>query len=300
MSNEPLVSIIINCFNGEKYLRQCIDSVISQTYKNWEIIFWDNKSSDKSAEIFKSYKDPRLKYYLADNHTSILYQARNYALEKTNGEFIAFLDVDDWWLSLKLSKQIILFNDPKVGLVYGNIWRYFEKNNKKKILKKKKLPQGAILEPLLKDYVIRLSSMVIRKSCLNKLDYTFNNNFHIIGDFDLNIRIATTYKISCVQQPVAYLRFHDKNESLINKDKEIQELKIWRDEMAKNEIISSNSQFRQISIKISYLEAIKAILERQFKKSLTIVIQQPFSFSKIKLIFALILPNYFLKKIVNY
>ena len=63
MSNEPLVSIIINCFNGEKYLRKCIESVISQTYKNWEIIFWDNKSSDRSAQIFKSYKDTRLKYY---------------------------------------------------------------------------------------------------------------------------------------------------------------------------------------------------------------------------------------------
>ena len=142
--------------------------------------------------------------------------------------------------------------------------------------------------------------MVIRKSYLNKLDYKFNNNFHIIGDFDLNVRIAAIYKVACVQQPVAFLRYHDKNESLINKEKEIQELKIWRDEMTKNEIISSNSQFRQISIKISYLEAIKAILERQFKKSLIIIIQQPFSFSKIKLIFALILPNYVLKKMVNY
>ena len=90
MSNEPLVSIIINCFNGEKYLRKCIESVISQTYKNWEIIFWDNKSSDRSAQIFKSYKDTRLKYYIADNHSSILYQARNYALDKVSGEFIAF------------------------------------------------------------------------------------------------------------------------------------------------------------------------------------------------------------------
>ena len=300
MSNEPLVSIIINCFNGEKYLRKCIESVISQTYKNWEIIFWDNKSSDRSAQIFKSYKDIRLKYYLADNHSSILYQARNYALNKTSGEFIAFLDTDDWWLPTKLNKQIILFNDPKVGLVYGNIWRYFEKNNKKIILKKNNLPQGLILGNLLKNYLIRLSSMVIRKSYLNKLDYKFNNNFHIIGDFDLNVRIAATYKVACVQQPVAFLRYHDKNESLINKEKEIQELKIWRDQMKNNQTISSSKQFGQIGIKISYLEAIKAILERQFKKSLLIIIQHPFSFSKIKLIFALILPNYFLKKMVNY
>jgi len=295
MIDEPLVSIIINCFNGEKYLRKCIDGVISQTYKNWEIIFWDNKSSDRSAQIFKSYKDTRLKYYLADNHSSILYQARNYALDKANGEFLAFLDADDWWLPIKLSKQIILFNDPKVGLVYGNIWRYLEKNNKKIMLKKNNLPQGLILGNLLKDYVIRLSSVVIRKSYLNKLDYKFNNNFHIIGDFDLSVRIAAVYKVACVQQPVAFIRYHDKNESLINKEREIQEFKIWKDEMKKNQTISTNSEFRQISIKILYLEAKKAILDRQFRKSLLLVIKYPFSFSKIKLILALILPNYILK-----
>ena len=58
----PLVSIIINCYNGEKYLAQAIDSIYNQTYKNWEIIFWDNASTDKSASIAKSY-DSRLKYY---------------------------------------------------------------------------------------------------------------------------------------------------------------------------------------------------------------------------------------------
>ena len=56
------VSIIINCFNGEEYLRNCLDSVLNQTFKNWEIIFWDNRSTDKSYEIVKSYKDKRIKY----------------------------------------------------------------------------------------------------------------------------------------------------------------------------------------------------------------------------------------------
>ena len=132
-NNQPLVSVIMNCFNGEKYLRDAIDSVISQTYKNWEIIFWDNQSNDKSAKIFKDYKDGRLKYYLAASHIEILYKARNYALKKANGEFIAFLDVDDWWLLEKLEKQISLFDDPEVGLVYGNVWLFFEKQIKKNL-----------------------------------------------------------------------------------------------------------------------------------------------------------------------
>ena len=69
----------MNCYYGEAYLYESIKSVLSQTYENWEIIFWDNKSEDKSAEIFKSYDDKRFKYFYADAHTS-LYKARNLAI----------------------------------------------------------------------------------------------------------------------------------------------------------------------------------------------------------------------------
>jgi len=60
MLDQPLVSVIINCFNGENYLSQSLESVISQKYKNWEIIFWDNQSTDNSSKIFKSYKGVEL------------------------------------------------------------------------------------------------------------------------------------------------------------------------------------------------------------------------------------------------
>ena len=96
MSENPIVSIIMNCYNGEKYLREALVSILAQTYKNWELIFWDNQSTDKSVEIFKSYADERLKYFYAPTHT-LLYEARNYAIEKASGEFYAFIDVDDWW-----------------------------------------------------------------------------------------------------------------------------------------------------------------------------------------------------------
>ena len=101
MSEEPLVSIIINCFNGEKYLRDTFSSVLKQTYSNWEIIFWDNKSNDSSTKIFNEFKDSRFKYFMSDKHTS-LYEARNNAIEKSKGEIIAFLDTDDWWSEEKL------------------------------------------------------------------------------------------------------------------------------------------------------------------------------------------------------
>ena len=62
MSN-PLVSIIINCYNGEKYLSEAIKSILFQTYKNFEIIFWDNKSKDNSESIYKNFNDKRLRYF---------------------------------------------------------------------------------------------------------------------------------------------------------------------------------------------------------------------------------------------
>ena len=87
-NNQPLVSIIMNCYNGESFLHESIKSVLSQTYENWELIFWDNRSNDKSAEIFKSYNDKRFKYYYTSKHT-LLSEARNEAIKRASGEFIA-------------------------------------------------------------------------------------------------------------------------------------------------------------------------------------------------------------------
>ena len=298
--NQPLVSIIMNCFNGEKYLKDAVDSVISQTYKNWEIIFYDNQSNDRSAKIFKEYNDDRLKYYSAPSHIEILYKARNYALKKVNGEFIAFLDVDDWWLPEKLEKQIPLFNDPDVGLVYGNLWLFFEKKNKKKIYRKGNLPSGKILNDLLNDYVIGSPTYVVRKKSLESLKYYFNNDFHIIGDFDINMRLASKWKTECVQSTVAFARIHGKNQSLLHREKEIHELKTWFELMKNDQLISSQDNFNKVMLMTSYLEVMQSIMENGFMKNFFMVFKYPLCFNKIKLILALLMPKFFLKKIKNY
>ena len=82
------------------------------------IIFWDNVSFDSSKKIFKKFNDERFKYFLANKHVP-LYEARNLAIEKTQGDFIAFLDTDDEWLEDKLHKQMKLFTNENIGLVYG-------------------------------------------------------------------------------------------------------------------------------------------------------------------------------------
>jgi len=128
---EKLISIIMNCYNGEKYLKEALDSILNQTYQNWELIFWDNISTDNSKKIIDQYSDKRFHYYLAKEHTT-LGKARNLAIEKSTGDFICFLDVDDYWYQNKLQKQLLLFEDNKVGIVHSNFYLLDQQNKKKK------------------------------------------------------------------------------------------------------------------------------------------------------------------------
>ena len=111
---DKLVSIIVNCFNGAKYLDQCLQSISNQKYKNWEVIFWDNQSSDNSKKIFFSFmsKDKRFKYFYSEKHVP-LYEGRNLACSKAKGHFLAFLDTDDTWSDEFLESRSKHFYDDK-------------------------------------------------------------------------------------------------------------------------------------------------------------------------------------------
>jgi len=109
----------MNCYNGEKYLREAIDSIYAQTYKNWEIIFWDNLSTDSSADIAKTY-DKRLKYFRGEKYIP-LGAARKKAIEKSSGEWIGFLDTDDLWYPNKLSMQLKEIDDNDYVLCYAGV-----------------------------------------------------------------------------------------------------------------------------------------------------------------------------------
>ena len=157
-----------------------------------------------------------------------------------------------------------------------------------------------ILKDLLNDYVVGSATYVIRKKVLENLHYNFNDNFHIIGDFDLSIRISSKWKVDCVQNPIAFVRIHDKNESLLKKNLEISEMKIWYEEMKKNSVFSSLQELEQIKKNFLYLETMEFILSSDFKKSFFKVIEYPFCLKKIKLLIALLLPKSAVKKLKNY
>ena len=185
LNQNPLISVIINCHNGEKYLDNCIKSVLNQTYKNWEIIFFDNNSSDKSSKQIKSYKDQRIKYFRS-NKTYTLYKARNLAVSKSNAEFITFLDVDDWWVKTKLEEQIIFFlSNPSLDIIYSNLYLFFQKNLSKKIFIKK-IKNKNITQNLVNKFEMPILTSMIKREFFNKIK--FDNNFTIIGDLDFFIK----------------------------------------------------------------------------------------------------------------
>lgn len=295
MKNKPLVSVIMNCFNGQDYLRQSVESVFSQTYENWELIFWDNQSNDQSVEIFREYKDDRLKFFSAAKHT-VLYEARNQAIQKTRGELVAFLDTDDYWLPLKLEKQVKLFENEEIGLVYGNYWILNEQSVfKKKIFSGKKLPTGKILNQILSHYSVGLLTIMLRRKCLKNIKNVFNVEYDLLGDFDFVIDYAIDHEFDCVQEPVACYRMHNKQTSLTLIEKQIPQMEKWFLSKQKHPVLSSQKEMPKVLENINYMKSIKTILKGSFFQALYEVFKFPFIFKKLKFFINLNLRKRFLK-----
>ncbi len=115
----PIFSVIMNCLNGEKFLRQAINSVYDQSFTDWEIIFFDSGSTDRSVEIASEYGE-RVKIFKLGQPVP-LGQARQEAVDKATGDFLVFLDVDDVWLSFKLQLQYDLMKSGEYDVCYGGV-----------------------------------------------------------------------------------------------------------------------------------------------------------------------------------
>jgi len=294
LNEESLVSIIMNCYNGETYLEESINSVLSQTYKNWELIFWDNRSKDKSAQIFKKHEDKRFKYFYANEHTT-LYKARNLAIEKSKGNFIAFLDTDDLWHENKLKLQMDYFNNPEVGVVYSNCW-IFKKNIKnKKLYIRKKLPSGNIFDQLIDNYNVGISTTVIRKKFYLKLKNKFDERFSIIGDSDLFMRLSKICLFETVQKPLASYRLHDKNLSKLSKGKELEESEIW---LKENKLNLNDFQVKKLQNKVDNMKFVNYKIEGKYKECIRMLFNPKKNVFNIKNLVLFFAPPPLLKKLL--
>jgi glycosyltransferase involved in cell wall biosynthesis len=290
---QPLVSVIMNCYNGATYLDSSIKSVLSQTYKNWELIFWDNKSEDESAKIFKHYKDKRLKYFYAKEHTS-LYKARNLAIKETSGELLAFIDTDDLWHKEKLEIQVPFFKDKKISLVYCNQWIIKKNLEKKKIFIKKKSPSGFIYEKLLEDYNVGIIAAIFRKNIINKNLHVFDERFSIIGDFDFFLKLSKSHYFQYVSRPLAYYRIHHSNLSSVFDDKQMNEWNIWFNEN-KDKIIYK--KLNKLKIKVNFRRLLYFKFQKNYKSCFKILFKNYKSITFFKMVIITLMPLYILKKL---
>lgn len=204
--NEPLVTVVMNCFNGEKYLREAIDSVYEQTYGNWEIVFWDNASTDGSAEIAKSY-DRRLRYFRGDE-TIPLGAARNKAVEQARGDYIALLDVDDIWLPKKLEMHVRAMEGRDFALCYAGIIN-IDASGKEISTYIPSYSSGNIFEHLLRQFDINVPAAMIRKSALDASNLNFDPKIVASEEYCLFMQLAAAYPFCVIHEPVAKYRIHE-------------------------------------------------------------------------------------------
>jgi len=259
MNNKPIISIIMNCYNGEAFLNEAINSITKQTFENWELIFFDNNSIDKSEKIAKSFKDSRIKYFKSDRLLN-LYDARNLAVKKTNGDYISFLDTDDMWTKDKLEKQInFIKKNSNYKILYSNY--YVLKNNEKQIMYKNELPSGFITQKLLDFYGIGINTAFLDKSIFDQ--YNFKKDLNIIGDFDFFIKTSKKFEIGYISDPLTFYRIHENSFTKKNYKMYINELSNWIREnektLLKNNYSLKKQKFYVIKLKI------KSFLERFLK-----------------------------------
>ena len=224
-----------------------------------------------------------------------MYEARNKAIKKSKGKYIAFLDVDDLWTKDKLNLQIKEFRNDKIGLVYSNYYILNQVTGLKKIFFKRKLPEGIIYKELLNYYFLGLGTVVIRKDIFIDKKTVFDKRYNIIGDFDFFIKISRDVRFSCIQNPLLIYRIHKNSFSNKNYQMHINELKLW----FKRQINIDDHKTYFIQQKIIYMEAILNIFNKKYNLSIKKFFQVHSLRKKINIIIFLLMPNFIFKKIKN-
>src|SRR5215211_7029426 len=203
----PLVTVIINCYNGERWLREAIDSVVAQRYDNWEIVFWDNRSTDRSAAIAQGYGE-RVRYFLAPEQTP-LGQARGLAMREARGQYIAFLDCDDVWLPDNLATQLRILESGSYALCYGGLI-VIDADGRETGRASPRDARGDLFGALLRQFDIGVSNTIVRRAALVESGLDFDPAVTASEEYCLFMQLAARYPFASVSAPVAKYRVHDR------------------------------------------------------------------------------------------
>lgn len=212
------ISAIITTKNRRNLLEKAVESVLNQTYRDLECIVVDDASTDDTQFYLSEIKDPRVKIiYITPEESKGGNYARNRGIQASEGEFLAFLDDDDEWFPKKLEKQIALFEDPEVGLVFcGHIDVYDYRNMMVKVIPADD-QQGDLSQFVFKFIFCTTSMMMVRKQLMLQIG-CFDENVRFWQEYDVCIQLCQITKVAFVKEPLMILRHNTSDKQrLTNK-----------------------------------------------------------------------------------
>lgn len=201
----PKTSVIIPAYNAMAYLPETVESVLNQTFADFEIIIVNDGSSDGIEQWVSQLTDPRIRLISQKNQG--LAGARNTGIANACSEYLAFLDADDLWEPTKLEKQVqILEENPEVGLVYTWV-AYIDENGQSTGRVFKNQEEGDVWKKLTEHNIVECGSVaLVRRSCFETCG-DFDRNLRSFGeDWDMWLRIASRYPFKVVKEPLVYYR----------------------------------------------------------------------------------------------
>lgn len=209
--NNPKVTVLMSVFNGENYLKEAIDSILNQTYKNFEFLIINDGSVDNTADILKGYDDPRIKIH--SNEVKLgLTKSLNIGLKMAKGEYIARQDADDISLPTRLEKGIKQLDEKEeIGLL-GTGWYIIDGQGKEIGLS---IPSRGKLSV----HFMCHGTIFIRKRCLEKIGL-YREIFEYAQDYDLWLRIGDEFEVENLKEPLYKLRVHEASISTREKLKQ--------------------------------------------------------------------------------
>ncbi|OGZ55611.1 MAG: hypothetical protein A3J04_00620 [Candidatus Ryanbacteria bacterium RIFCSPLOWO2_02_FULL_47_14] len=192
------VSIGLPTYNRAHLLSRAIESVLAQSFTDFELIVVDDGSTDNTEELVKSFQDRRIRYLKHENNRGLM-ASRNTALRESHGKYLAFQDSDDWWHPDFLKESVRIFDEaPKmIGCVYSRIEKKYM-NGELLVLPKvgDSITNGNLLSDFLSGgYLVTLQAVVMKKQCLDMVGY-FDEDFQVFGDAEFIIRFAEHYEFA--------------------------------------------------------------------------------------------------------
>ncbi len=206
----PKVSVAIPTYNYARFLGEAIQSVLDQTFEDFELIIVDDGSTDSTREVVMSFKDGRIKYIYQKNRG--VSAARNTGITASVGEYVAFLDADDMWLPQKLALQVKAMDSaPRAGVVYTDHYHFDPRTGLVTRTsfqnRKRPPPRGRVLEQFIESFLGTPSTLLIRRDVFAQVGM-FDETLKGCEDDDMLFRMASRFEFEVVPEPLIKKRMH--------------------------------------------------------------------------------------------